>query len=198
MIKQTLTTLGLATVSLSVFAAQSVYCPQRSGYINVGMTQEQVLNACGQPLSKQESNTPVTEKVPVQQLMYNNQGAPKAFYGVWAIPVGNSNTGFAQPFGSNTGGAQLQVDITDNKVSGVKINGSDANAFSICGGTSIQIGDPASKVYGACGDPSLTNKTFINKPIPSTQKPEVWVYQPGQYQSPVSLTFVNGKLQSID
>lgn len=193
----TLSVLGLL-FSYTSFAAQSIYCPQRSGYINVGMTQDQVIAACGQPLSKQQSNTPVMQRIPVQQLLYNNQGAPKAFYGVWAIPVGNSNRGLLQPFGSNTGGAQLQVDIVDNKVSAVKINGSDTNAFSICDDENIEIGDPASKVLANCGDPSLVNNTFINQPIASTEKPEVWIYQPGQYQSPVSLTFVNGKLQSID
>lgn len=193
-----LASLVCMTISCTALAVQSIYCPQKAGYINIGMTQDQVTNACGQPLSKQQSNNPVMQRIPVQQLMFNNQGAPKAFYGVWAIPVGNSNTGFATPFGSNTGGQQLQVDVVDNKVAGVKINGSDNNAFSICRGVSIEIGDDVNKVYGACGSPSIVNNTFINKPVISNQKPEVWIYQPGQYQSPISLTFVNGKLQSIN
>lgn len=63
-----LTTLGLLLLSCTGFAAQSLYCPQKAGYINVGMTEDQVRAACGEPLSKQESNNPIMQKVQVQQL----------------------------------------------------------------------------------------------------------------------------------
>lgn len=188
MTSRLITALGIASFSLSfsVFAAESFYCPQNAGYINIGMTTDQVMAACGQPLSKQQLNRPVTQKVPMQQLMFNNQGSQTAFYGVWSVPVGTNS------------GAQLEVDVIDNKVSAIRLNGNSSNAFSICGGRSIQVGDPVTSVYNACGNPSVVNNTFINQPIVSNQKPELWIYQPGQYQSPISLTFVNGKLQSID
>lgn len=179
-------TLGIASFSLTAMAdVQSYYCPQNHGYINLGMSQEQVMAACGEPMSRQQANQPVMQKVPVQQLIYNNQGSQKVFYGVWAIPTGYST------------GATLEVDIVDNKVKSVRVNGSNTNAFSICGGTGIEVGDPSSKVYGSCGSPTMTNNTYINQPIQSHARPEVWIYQPGEYQSPISLTFVNGKLQSI-
>lgn len=179
--------LGIVAISSPAMAnVQSYFCPQNHQFINIGMEPDQVIAACGQPLSKQESNQAVVQKVPVKQLMYNNMGSSKVFYGVWSIPTGTS------------GGAQLQVNIVDNKVKSVNINGSSSNAFSLCGGTNIQIGDPVSKVYGACGSPSVVNNTFIEQPIQSNQKPQIWIYQPGQYQSPITLTFINGKLQSID
>ncbi|MBA2655859.1 MAG: DUF2845 domain-containing protein [Tatlockia sp.] len=179
--------IGLFCSSLSALAnVQSFYCPQNHGYINLGMTGDQVIASCGQPLSKQDSNRPVMQKVPVQELTFNSMGAQKVFYGVWSIPTGTDS------------GARLQVNIVDNKVKSVSINGSATNAFSICGGISIQAGDPASKVYGACGTPSIVNNSFINQPLLSNAKTQVWIYQPSQYQSPITLTFVNGKLQSID
>ncbi|MBA2709459.1 MAG: DUF2845 domain-containing protein [Tatlockia sp.] len=179
--------LGLFSLCFNAMAdAQSFYCAQNHGYINLGMTPEQVVGACGQPISKQESNRPVMQKVQVQQLTYNNMGSDKVFYGVYAI-----NTGINH-------GAQLQVDVVDNRVRSVNINGSGTNAFSICGGVSIQAGDPVSKVYGACGNPSIVNNTFINQPLQSNSKTLVLIYQPGEYQSPITLTFVNGKLQSIE
>ncbi|ASQ46838.1 DUF2845 domain-containing protein [Legionella clemsonensis] len=180
--------LGIASVSFScnIFAVQSMYCPQNHGYINIGMSPDQVLAACGQPLSKLQSDTPVMQKVPVLQLIYNNQGSQSAFYGVWSLPVGVNS------------GAQLEVDVIDNKVSSVRINGSQSNAFSICGGSMVQIGDPVAKVYSACGNPSIVNNTYINQPIQSNQKPEIWVFQTDKFQTPFRLTFVNGKLQSID
>lgn len=179
--------LGVISFSLNAMAdVQSYYCPQNRGYISIGMTPDQVISACGQPISQQQSSQPVMQRVPVQQLMFNNAGAPTAFYGVWQIPTG-----------TNTG-AQVQVNVVDGKVKSVNINGSGTNAFSVCGGTSIQVGDPVSKVYGSCGTPSVVNNSYINVPIQSNQKPQVWIYQAGDYQSPVTLTFVNGKLQSID
>jgi len=173
------------TASFAVIADQSYYCPQNHGYINLGMTPDQVMAACGQPISQQDSKDPVYQKIPVQQLFFNNQGTSSAFYGVWNVSTGNN-------------GAQLQVDVVDNKVKAIKVNGSDSNAFSICRGANIQVGDPVGKVYGACGNPSIANTTFANVPVQTVQKPVIWIYKPGQYQAPVTLTFVNGKLQSIN
>ncbi|STX52306.1 Protein of uncharacterised function (DUF2845) [Legionella busanensis] len=191
--------IGFLFPLLAFSQQQSVYCPQNHGFINIGMSQTQVMSACGQPLSKQQSNQPFTQKVPVQQLIYNNQGDRTAFYGVWALPIGNTNYGGAPTFGGNSGGgAQLQVNIMNNKVSSITMNGSSTNAFSICGGRSVEVGDPVSIVYNACGTPSLVNHTYINQVVPSSTKPEIWVYQADQYQKPMSLTFVDGKLQSID
>jgi len=180
-----LTALLTAALPCSLFAAQSLYCPQNHAYIHIGMTTNEVIAACGQPLGKQESNQPIFQKIPVQQLIYNNKGTDTVFYGVWNLPTGN-------------GGATLEVDIVDKVVKGVKMNGTDNKAFSICGGVSIQIGDPIGKVFGACGSPSIVNNTYVNQIVPTAKKPENWLYQPGQYQPPVSLTFVDGKLQSIN
>jgi len=182
--------LSLSLTSLTAIA-DPFYCPQNQGYINLGMSEAQVVSACGQPLSKQESNVPVTVKVPVTQLIYTtlNQGSVypglNSVYDQWSLPSGST-------------GVSLEVDIINNKVSGVRINGSNTNAMSVCGGISVAVGADESQVYNACGNPQMINNSFINQPIPSNHKPEVWVYQVDKYQAPMSLTFVNGQLQSID
>jgi hypothetical protein len=191
---------GLAAIAYA--DTPSLYCPQNSGYIKPGMTADQVIAACGSPISQQDSDKPVMQKIPLKQLFFNNQGQSTAFYGVWAIPGGSSNYVQNQyvPFNGNNGGggSQLEVDIVNEQVHGIKINGGDSNAFSICGGVNISAGDDASKVYNACGTPTLVNNTFINVPIPSKTKPKVWIYQMGQYKPPVTLTFVNGRLVTIN
>ncbi len=186
------------TFSVSLLAAapalavSQLYCPQNSGYITIGMTQSEVLAACGEPLTKQQSNAPVTQKVPMKQFIYNTlntgsvyPGLNPTYYDYWSLPSGAY-------------GISLEVDIINDKVSAVRINGSGTNAMSICGGTNVQIGDNANKVIMACGSPSMVNNSFINQTVPSNTKPELWIYQIDQYQSPSSLTFINGKLQSID
>jgi hypothetical protein len=179
------TSLLLSFLPFSLLADQSYYCPQNHGYISTGMTTEQVIAACGQPLSQQDSNQPILQKIPVQQLIYNNQGTSNAFYGVWNIPTGS-------------GGAQLEVDVVNNQVKLIKVNSSSTNAFSICKGAQIEVGDPVGKVYGSCGSPSVVNNTYINQIVPTAHKPQIWIYLPGEYQPPISLTFVDGKLQSIN
>lgn len=171
---------------LTAFAVDSLYCPQNHAYIHIGMTTNQVIAACGQPLTSQDSNQAFTVKIPVQQLVYNNKGTETPF-----VLYNYSLT-------AGSGGARLEFDLINNVVRAIRLNGSDNNAASICEGTPIQIGDPIGKVYGSCGSPSIVNNTFMNQIVPTAQKPKVWIYQPGQYQPTVSLTFVDGKLQSIN
>jgi len=178
-------------------AVTQIYCPQNSGYINVGMTQAQVLSACGQPLTKQRTNAPVTQKVPVKQLIYTALNTGAYYTGQSAYLYGD-RTMSQWTLPSGTTGISLEVDIINNKVSDVRINGSSTNAMSICGGTNIQVGDNINQVLNACGSPTMTNNSYVNQVVPSNNPPEVWIYQVNQYQTPNSLTFVNGKLQSIN
>lgn len=164
--------------------ASSFYCPENHAYISIGMSELQVTKACGDPVSKKDSNQPVIKKIPATQLVYNNEGTKTGFYGVWNIPMGS-------------GGLLLQVTLVNNKVQTIEVNGSNSNSVSICKGVNIQPGDPAGKVYSACGNPSTVNQTFITQMVPTQTSPKLWLYQFNQYQKPVVMTFVNGKLHSI-
>lgn len=184
--------LTVAALIQTSAMADTVYCPQKSGFIKTGMTQNEVIAACGQPISKQQVNSPVTQKIPVQQFIYTSlntgsvyPGLNPMYYQQWSLPSGST-------------GINLTIDIINGKVSSINMNGSSTNAMSVCGGANVQVGASVSQVYTACGSPSMVNNTFINQVIPSNTRPEVWVYQVNQYQSPISLTFVNGKLQSIN
>ncbi len=178
-------------LSCTVNAAQSFYCPQKHAYINVGMTMGEVTSACGDPAYKRRTNNPVVQKIPVTQLMYTTLNPGSVYpgwttvYNQWSLPSGSTGT-------------SVQVDIINNKITGIKINGSNTNAMTICSGVPVQIGDDSNSVYSACGTPSMVNQSYINKSVPESSQPEVWVYQLDQYQAPISLTFVNGALQSID
>jgi len=185
-----------AILPLASAMASPTFCPQKSGYIDVGMTAEQVLNACGQPLAKERLNKPVTQKVPAQQLIYTsiNTGAyytgdTAAFYTQWSLPSGTS-------------GVNITVQVINNKVSSVTMNGSSINSLSMCNGNGsgrgVNVGDDVSAVYTACGSPQMTNNTFIEQVVKTDKKPEVWIYKIDEFHDPMSLTFVNDKLQSID
>ena len=182
---------AMALISANAMADDSMYCPQNQGFIQVGMTPAQVLSACGQPTAKNNPNRPVMKQVPVKQLIYAslNKGSVypslNPIFDQWSISEGSQ-------------GVSLEVDIIHNKVSAVRINGSNTNAASLCNNGNFQIGTNENQVYNACGSPDHVNHTYINQPVPSNEAPEVWIYRTTPYQPPFKLTFTNGKLQSIE
>ncbi|MFA6301817.1 MAG: DUF2845 domain-containing protein, partial [Legionella sp.] len=133
--------------SLSLFASDTLYCPQKHGFIRIGMTADQVIAACGEPLSIGQSKTPYTEKVPVQVLIFRNAGTPVVSHSPYSVSI------------RINGGALLQVTIMNNKVKSIEVNGSGANMASFCDGPAFQVGDDAGLVYAACGSPTKVNNT---------------------------------------
>lgn len=164
--------------------AQSLYCPKNMQYIKPGMTTAQVTQACGQPLSVQKSRGISSQRVPVSQYIYNSAGSRKAFYGQWQVQTGQ-------------GGAQVIVNVINNKVTSISMAGSSTNAFSLCDGNSVSVGDSVGKLSSACGTPSAVNNTYIEQPTGQSTQNEYWLYQINPGQPSARLTFVNGKLESI-
>jgi hypothetical protein len=157
------------------------------------MTQDQVIASCGQPSRIQDTGQPVMQQVPVVQLVYStiNQGPPMNFYPGLA-PVYQM---FSLPSGST--GINIQVNLVNNRIASISVNNASTNASNACSGGSFQVGDTINDVYNACGNPSMINNTYINQPVPKSQNPQAWYYD-FQYQPSVTLTFVNGLLQSIN
>ena len=182
--------LILCLLSGIIYADDQFYCPQHHAYINVGMSPEQVIDACGEPLFKQQSNDPVVERIPTTQVFYTNLNRGAVYqgwdmiYNTWTLPSGELNS-------------SIQVDFIDNKVSKMIINNSQTNVLTVCGGKSIQKGDPLNYVISTCGTPSMINHSFVSSVVRQDAKPEVWMYKIDEYRDPLNLTFVNGILQSI-
>lgn len=179
-------------LSSTVYAGDSFYCPQNHGYINVGMSQNQVLDACGPPTSRKTGANSVTQQIPVTQLIYStlNSGPVDFYPGIdpiykqWSLPSGSQ-------------GINVQVNVINNRVSSIMLNQESTNGLSACSGGSFQVGDDISAVFNACGSPNVVNNTYINQEVPKEQNPETWTYANLPYQPSITLTFVNGTLQSI-
>lgn len=178
-------------ISTACFAEQApFYCPKKHGYIRIGMTEAQVLSLCGEPSAKEQSKQAAVEQIPVTQLIYSTLNRKPVYrgyeliYNTWSLPIGSD-------------GNTLEVDIIDNKISAIRFNGGSTNATTICSNRLFAVGDLADTVYSACGSPSLTNKTFINRSIPSKSKPVTWTYYTDQYQPTFQLIFIDGRLRAI-
>lgn len=187
----------ICAISLLFFAnyctaSDSFYCATNHAYINVGMTQDQVIAACGSPTAVKDSSGSVTQQIPMTQLIYTdiNKGAVFFYPGINRV-----YSLFSLPSGST--GNTIEIDVINSQVSVIKINGVSSNALSMCKQGNIQIGDNVNNVYNACGAPDNINQTYVNRSVPRQQKPQVWMYESKNYQPGFTLTFVNGILQSI-
>ncbi len=184
-----ITGLTLSTIGFS--EQQPFYCPKNHGYIRIGMTEAEVLKNCGEPTSKEKSKKAAVEQVPVTQLIYSTLNPDPVYrgyeliYNTWSLPIGSY-------------GNTLEVDIIDNKISGIRLNGQDTNASSVCSNRSFAVGDLADKVFSACGSPSMTNKTFVNRTVPGKTKPVTWTYYTDRYQPTFKLIFIDGTLRAIE
>ncbi|MFY7697240.1 MAG: DUF2845 domain-containing protein [Legionella sp.] len=170
---------------------QTVYCPQKNNYISTGMSEAQVLTACGQPTTKQEAGSSISEKIPTKQLLYTNMNQVN-------VRVGPINIQNQWSLNGGSSGINLQVDIVNNKISTILLNGSNTNAATICGGIPLAVGMDENQVYNACGSPTIVNNSYVEQTIPSAKKPQVWLYQVDQFQPGMRLTFIDGTLQSIN
>lgn len=184
--------ISLILISNASFAQNEFYCAQNHAYINIGMTRSQVQSACGTPTDIQSSGNSVNQQIPVTQLIYTsiNKGAVFFYPGIDRV-----YSLFSLPSGSV--GNTVEVNLINNQVATIKINGETTNALSVCKEGKVQIGDNINAVFNACGAPDNINNTYVNRPVPKSQNPEVWNYAPQNYQPGFTLTFINGILKSI-
>lgn len=191
-IKSLLFTATLLMFVNTASAVDSFYCAKNHAYINVGMTQDQVLASCGNPSAIRDSSGSVIQQIPMTQLIYNdiNKGAVFFYPGLDRV-----YSLFSLPSGST--GNNIEIDLINNQISAIKINGVSSNALSMCKQGNVQIGDNTNAIYNACGAPDNINQTYINRAVPRSQNPQVWMYESQNYQPGFTLTFINGILQSI-
>ena len=191
-LKTILNTVTFLILTNSALASDSFYCTKNHNYINVGMTQDQVLAACGSPTKVQDSSGSVVQQIPMTQLIYTdiNKGAVFFYPGIDRV-----YSLFSLPSGST--GNTISVNIINDQISSIQINGVSSNALSMCKNGNVQIGDSTSAIYNACGAPDSINNTYVNRSVPSQQKPQAWIYESQNYQPGFTLTFIDGVLQSI-
>ena len=165
-------------------SAESYYCGKNSMFISPGMSQAQVIQACGEPQSKQKRNQQGSQQRPVTQMQFSIASQKKAgAYGAFPISVGRRST--------------LDVTVANGKIVSLSLAGQSSQSISVCGSANIYVGGPSSAL-SACGSPNMTNKTFVNVSTGQSEKVEMWTIKPDQYTPGISLTFVNGVLKSIN
>ena len=85
---------------------------------------------------------------------------------------------------------QLDIQISNNKIVGILVNGQSVQSTNSCYNTTIKIGDPIQNVLQYCGKPFLVTQTMAK--IKNTE-PIKLIYSPNDYTSPITFVFQNGK-----
>jgi outer membrane protein assembly factor BamE (lipoprotein component of BamABCDE complex) len=172
----------LFTIPLTGFA--TTYCAFGGSYIRVGMSLEEIKQACGTPLSTKTKKTYNTRNVAVSQLYYtfrNTQQRSNAF--AYAPKIANE--------------VKLMVSIKANKVIEISLNSNATQGASVCPNGAIQIGSSISAVTRACGSPGYVNQSFKSIRQSERVEKETWILKASPYDPPITLTFSDGVLQSI-
>ena len=203
--KQTAIFLSLS-LSFPIFAMDGFYCAQKHTYIRVGMTAEEVLSNCGAPQMHQQGGN-IVRNVPVTRLSYNNMYKGPVYY--WDL--NKVYHIFSIPSSSNN--STVTVDIVDNKVRSVNLNGNGVQGTTACqypgstqfggnpsysNGAPISVGDSYEDVLHACGTPDYTDETFTQVPVSKSDRPELWIYKLDQYNPSYHLTFIQGILKDVE
>lgn len=198
---------SLPSIALAVNSLNQFYCPQGHNTIKIGMTADQVEALCGEAQIIHDDTQRVVQNVAATRLIYNRINKGSIYY--WNLNKVYDQ--FSLPSGSND--SSMTYIIVDNKVRSINIQGNDIQNTTACsysgsaefpGGTnptiqvSINVGDPVAKVYQYCGSPSYTDQTYLELPVPQSEKPERWQYKLDQYQPTYQLIFIRGILTSIE
>lgn len=176
----------------SIASADPFYCPQNSQYINIGMSQSDVIQACGEPQNVKKSKKSAVKKVPVSQLTFNVSTQSIGLTAGTRTPGIQSGAFYANSGPLST----LVVTVSEDKITNISLNGASTQSASICGG-SFAVGDPGSNAIASCGDPTAVNNTYKNVNTDKIDEVETWSYSPGNYQPSFQLTFVDGALSAI-
>ena len=176
----------LCITSVSFANTNSMYCATKGGFIQLGMSMEQVIQACGEPINKSKILVPNMRKIKVIQLIYR----------ISSMAGRDSYKYEFNPGGSTT--FNLMITIVADKVSNISYNNANTNGASVCQNGPIAIGYTLAQVRQSCGDPDGINHSFQNIPQGNAPvKQETWSFKDGQYGKSFTLTFKNGILESI-
>ncbi len=172
--KKLLTLFTLITLTTS---ASAMFCPSNFNQINIGDTIDQVRAQCGKADNEKEIK-PV-DNGPQEWNFYVN-------------PQMKAYTGLRTPNAQQNASVKMSIALNEGRVVNITINGMSLAATTICG-PGVAVGDTATSVKNACGDPVFINKSSAND---NGEKPDKIIELQYNTSPPVTLTFKNGLLQS--
>jgi hypothetical protein len=175
-------TLALICLALSpaAHAATQYFCPSSNQYINLGASIAEARAKCGPPHTATTSPYTLKKTRLVDQWVYNYQ--PNTILRFGTI---------------HTRKGALVVNFINNKVIEILVNGHSVASTNFCSNNlPVKVGDNNLTIRQLCDQPTIIQKTKQTISQQKTQK-VVWTYQANDYIPANTLTFISGKLVSI-
>ncbi len=178
----------LCLISSSVWAA---FCSSSQGnnWIDLGMSEQEVQAACGQPTAIQVSDDRSKQLKSTQYWTYQTQKASPLY-----PPKAPLSNGVDQ---LTVGSDSLTVQINQNQVSQLAMNGHLLKEASCPQGGALSLGDSADRVLALCGRPNVVSTQHEEVDVAGPQTKN-WVYSSGQGQSSLQIEFSDGVVSKID
>lgn len=159
-----------------------------SGYINIGFSTAQVQAICGAPDTINQTKTPPTQTVNVQNWTYAH-----------ALVQPYSNPTTPQPINAATRNKpNVTFEVVNNVVSTITVQGQSLPSSNLCrGGMLVKVGDNSQAVLQGCGKPDFTSNTTKTINV-APQNITVWTYNnPNPNGIPLVLQFTNDQLSKL-
>lgn len=146
----------------------AMFCPNSFNQIELGNNLDTIKQQCGAPDSEKKS----TEEPSVPQ--------------EWDY--------FLQVSPPQTGTLKMSISFVEDKVVNMSVNGIGVSSTAICKGNAIGLKSTMEEITKRCGKPAFVQKADATSDIPPTLV-NVWTYNS---VPPVTMTFKNGKLTSVE
>lgn len=169
----------LLILPASLYAANYLYCPKTSSYVQIGDSLEKTQQTCGSPLSK--TNAPPPQKQ-VTLLRWTYSFQPHS---------GLRNTGFLRQKNA------LVIDFEDRKIVRILVKNTPVQSTTFCNSSKpFKIGDTARLVQSLCNRASKEETILQN--IPDGSEQTILAYQFSSHSPVNKLYFQNNKLRKIE
>ncbi len=161
-----------------------------NGWINQGMSPEDIIAACGQPDSIVEIEDSNNKLDSTQYWSYQAQSLKLTPQSSWPAPTPYNSTKV------NTTTDTFVVEINNNVVSSLAMNGNLVSSGSCPGGGFVRVGDTLNRVMSSCGTATQVSHQY-GKDTSALPPVTQWNYQTQGGQS-LNIKFEKGVVSEFN
>jgi hypothetical protein len=175
----------ISLMCIAITPAWALFCTPASGtngWIEEGMTQDDVIAACGQPDQQTQDENSGKQLQTTQYWTYQKQT-------VQDMSEGNAVNMTISP-------TILVVEIRNNKITRLALNGNFVSSANCPEGGLLNVGEDDDVIVSRCG--SATQVSYQNETVDSSAPPNIiWTYQSANGAAPLQIQFQNGVVSQI-
>ena len=175
----------ISLMCLVITPAWALFCTTASGnngWIEEGMSQDDVITACGQPDQQTQDQNSSKQLQTTQYWTYQQQTV--------------EDTSEGNAINMATSPNILVVEIRNNQITRLAVNGNFVSSANCPKGGLLNVGEDDDVIVSRCG--SATQVSYQNETVDSSAPPNIiWTYQSANGAAPLQIQFQNGVVSQI-